>query len=74
MAWPTLGQGHPFRNQAREHPSCLMIGLYYLNLTGISVDGSDLDFPSGILEKAIDDDGKAMEFVIDLGSTHTMLS
>ncbi|KAJ8433551.1 hypothetical protein Cgig2_018104 [Carnegiea gigantea] len=40
-------------------------GSYCLILTGINVDGSDLDFPSGIFEKAIDEDVNAMGFLID---------
>jgi len=48
-------------------------GSYCLILTGINVDGSDLDFPSGIFEKAIDEDVNAMGFLIGSGLTNTML-
>ncbi|XP_074289914.1 aspartic proteinase CDR1-like [Silene latifolia] len=46
-------------------------GIYYLNLTGISVDGSNLDFPPDIFEKSLD--GTASGFIIDSGTTYTTL-
>ena len=48
-------------------------GIYYLNLTGISVDGSDLELPEGIFKMGTDEDGNSLGFVIDSGSTYTML-
>ncbi|KAJ8437927.1 hypothetical protein Cgig2_031443 [Carnegiea gigantea] len=47
--------------------------IYFLNLTGISVDGSDLKFPKGVFEMGTDEDGNSLGFVIDSGSTYTML-
>ncbi|XP_010685567.2 aspartic proteinase CDR1 [Beta vulgaris subsp. vulgaris] len=48
-------------------------GLFYLNLVGISVDGSDLDLPPGFFDKYVYDDGIQSGFVIDSGTTFTML-
>lgn len=48
-------------------------GLYYINLVGISVGGSDLDFPLGIFEKGVDDDGMGKGFIIDSGCSYTLL-
>lgn len=48
-------------------------GLYYLNLTGISVDGSDIDLPAGIFEKSKDKNGTDVGFIIDSGASYTML-
>ncbi|KAK9727140.1 hypothetical protein RND81_05G260700 [Saponaria officinalis] len=46
-------------------------GVYYLDLTGISVDGSNLDLPAGIFEKS--EDGTSSGFIIDSGTTYTTL-
>ncbi|XP_021721039.1 aspartic proteinase CDR1-like [Chenopodium quinoa] len=48
-------------------------GLYYLNLTGISVDGTEVNLPDGIFEKSIDKNGTEVGFIIDSGASYTML-
>ncbi|KMT05073.1 hypothetical protein BVRB_7g172290 [Beta vulgaris subsp. vulgaris] len=48
-------------------------GVYYLNLTRISVDGSDIDLPAGVFEKSKDENGTDIGFIIDSGASYTML-
>ncbi|KAL9228672.1 hypothetical protein vseg_004225 [Gypsophila vaccaria] len=47
-------------------------GVYYLNLTGISIDGSNIDLPPGIFEKSADETSSS-GFIIDSGTTYTTL-
>ncbi|CAO2840833.1 unnamed protein product [Amaranthus hypochondriacus] len=48
-------------------------GLYYLNLTRISVDGSNINLPNGIFQQSKDDNGTDIGFIIDSGAPYTML-